>query len=207
MDNLENRSLYSLYGGGWFAWKQIRLNCTYTQFEAFGIYYENILYLSTGVHLSKHLNLSLDLTGSRSGIYDRARSSRTCAESAISLRYKFSVVSITATADHLTLKGPGGTATDPPLQLRTGIHTHYNAIGAQGVIISVTPGAQEPVRFIIGEEFRFSKHTGVNASIASNPFFVGIGFFAGIKNGDISVGLINHPDLGWSRGCSVSFSK
>ena len=88
-----------------------------------------------------------------------------------------------------------------------GIHTKYGRVGAQGVLVSITPYSHGPVQLIIGEEFRITEKIGMNASFSSNPFFIGIGFFAGFKNSDINVSLVNHPDLGWSRGFSFAHCR
>jgi hypothetical protein len=207
MDNLSNRSLYRVSGGGWIEFDRVRLNCSFSQLEAFDIYYEQKAFMSIGTSIYKSAAVSLDVTGYRNGLHSSMENRRTRGDLGVSALYRFRAILVTGSLSNLTLKKAGRQMNESDLTAAFGLHTKYGRIGAQGAILSIMPYTHSPVRLIIGEEFRITERIGMNASFSSNPIFIGIGFFAGFKNSDLTVGLVNHPDLGWSRGFSVACSR
>jgi hypothetical protein len=207
MDNLENRSLYRAFGGGWIELDKLRLNLAFSQLEAFSIYFEQKVFLSIGTYVRKSASFSIDVSGYRNGLHTTEEDRRTRGDIGLSARYKFRAISITGSIFNLTIKKPGTNMNTDDLMALIGLHTKYSKIGAQGAIITVTPYAPSPIRLIIGEEFKITDRIGMHASFSSNPLFIGIGFFAGFKNSDVTVGLINHQDLGWSRGFSLAYCR
>jgi hypothetical protein len=207
MDNLESRSLYRVFGGGWIELDKLRLNLALSQLEAFSIYFEQRAFFSIGTYVRKSASFSIDFSGYRNGLHMTEENRRTRGDIGFSARYKFRAISITGTIFNLTVKQPGKNMNTDDLTASVGLHTKYSRIGAQGAIITVTPYAPSPVRLLIGEEFRITDRIGMHASFSSNPLFIGIGFFAGFKNNDLTVGLVNHHELGWSRGFSLAYCR
>lgn len=207
MDNLSNRSLYRVSGGGWISFDNLRLNCSISQLEAFSIYFEQNAFLSMGIRIYKSASVSLDLNGCHNGLHSSMEERRTRGDLGLSVLYRFRAVLVTGSLSKVTIKKAERQMNANDLTAAFGVHTKYGRIGAQGVTVSIMPYTNEPVQLIIGEEFRITERIGINASFSSNPLFIGIGFFAGFKNNDISVSLVNHPDLGWSRGFSIAHCR
>ncbi|HEX2957244.1 MAG TPA: hypothetical protein VHO70_10450 [Chitinispirillaceae bacterium] len=207
MDNLSDRLLYRACGGGWVEFDKLRLNLWISQLEAFSIYFEQNTGLSIGTYIYKSASVSIDFQGYRNGLHHSTEPARTRADIGVSTLYKFRAVSVTGSISNLTLKKAGRHMNQEDLTATIGLHTKYSRIGAQGVVLKILPRADRPVQVIVGEEFRITERIGMNASFSSNPLFIGIGFFAGIKKSDLSVSLVNHPDLGWSRGFSIACSR
>lgn len=207
MDNLSDRSLYRAYGGGWLEFDKIRCNLWISQLEAFNVYFEQTACVSVGTYMYKSASVSIDFQGYRNGLHHSTEHARTRMDVGISTLYKFRAVSVTGSISNLTLKKAGNYMNQEDLTAAIGLHTKYSRIGAQGVIFKIMPRAVSPVQVIVGEEFRITERIGLNASFSSNPLLIGIGIFAGIRKSDLSVGLVNHPDLGWSRGFSIAYSR
>ncbi len=207
MNNLSDRLLYRVSGGGWFELDKIRCNLWISQLEAFDVYFEQKACLSVGMYVYKSASVSLDIQGYRNGLHRSAKRPRTRADIGISTMYKFRAVSVTGSISNATVKKAGKEMNQEDLTATIGLHTKYSRIGAQGVILKIMPQTVRPVQVIVGEEFRITERIGLNASFSSNPLLIGVGIFAGIKRSDLSVGLVNHPDLGWSRGFSIAYSR
>jgi hypothetical protein len=207
MDNLSDRLLYRAYGGGWLEFDKMRCNLWISQLEAFNIYFEQTASISVGTYIYKSASICIDFQGYRNGLHHSTEPVRTRADIGISMLYKFRAVSVTGSLSNITVKKAGKEMNQEDLTAAIGLHTKYSRIGAQGVVLKIRPQAVSPVQVIVGEEFRITERIGINASFSSNPLLIGIGFFVGIKKSDLTVGLVNHPDLGWSRGFSLAYCK
>lgn len=207
MDNLSDRLLYRVSGGGWLEFDKMRFNLWISQLEAFSVYFEQKGCISVGTYFYKSASISFDIQGYRNGLHHSTEHARTRADVGISTLYKFRAVSVTGSLSNLTIKKAGKDMNREDLTVAIGLHTKYSRIGAQGMILKIIPQAVSPVQVIAGEEFRITERIGINASFSSNPLLIGVGFFVGIKRNDLSVGLVNHPDLGWSRGFSIAYCR
>lgn len=205
MDNFSDESIFKAFGGAYFAVKKLRCKIAVSHFSALEIYYEQSGFLSCGIDLFPHLVISTELTGSRIGLVGSDEQAYRTGECGFSGWIPFKFAAIAFSINHIVLKSAYADGVNPPVSIKTGIHTVRNRFGAQGVVLEVTPTIKHPIRFILGEQYRFLRLFAIDASISNNPFMFGIGITAEIKTVSTSVSLVNHAVLGWSRGFAVLY--
>ena len=205
MDNFKDEAIYRAFGGIFCSIKRFRFKLAVSHFSALEMYYEQTGFLSAGVDLFAHLKAGIDFSGTRTGLGGFKQKKHTVGECAFSAWLPFKSAALGLSLSHITLKLEKVQGIDVPLTLKSGFHTGSNRMGAQGVIIEITPSRSRPVRFILGEQYRLFKVVALEASLANNPFLIGIGVQIEIQSISASVSMVNHPVLGWSRGFSALY--
>ncbi|HEX3020364.1 MAG TPA: hypothetical protein VHP36_08670 [Chitinispirillaceae bacterium] len=205
MDNYEDELIYKAFGGTFWAFKKIRLKLAISHFSALGIYYEQSGFLSAGFDLFTHLRAAIEITGTRSGLTGFEDAKHNIAECGFSAWVPFKITAIQLSISHIPLKTRKTHEVDAPVIIRNGFHTLSNRFGAQGIIIQTTPSHSHPLRFILGEQYRFLKYFAIEASLANNPLLIGVGVLIEMAPINASVSLVNHPVLGWSRGFTAMY--
>lgn len=205
MDNFKDEAMYRAFGGIFCSIKRFRFKLAVSHFSALEMYYEQTGFLSAGIDLFSHLKAGIDFSGTRTGLGGFNQKKHTVGECAFSAWLPFKSAALGLSLSHITLKPGKVLGIDVPLTIKSGFHTVSNRIGAQGVIIEITPSRSRPVRFILGEQYRFFKIIALEASLANNPFLIGIGVLVEIQSISTSISMVNHPVLGWSRGFSALY--
>ena len=206
MDNFTDRHFVTAIGGGWFAWKRLRVKSAFSLFDALATYREHTGYLSCAVEILRGIRLSLDLSGVRYALAaPQEDAAATLGMGGVSVFVPVRLVSFSTTVDRIVLKSTRVDGGDPALRIRCGIHTNRHAFGAQGVLVTINPGLEHPVSVAIGQEFRLSKNIAIHGGVANNPLFFGLGVSVSFGAGGASAALVNHPVLGWSRGFSAEY--
>lgn len=207
MDNFIDESIYRAFGGVFWSIKRIRFKLAVSHFSALEMYYEQAGFLSAGVDLFSHFRAGIDFCGIRTGLNGYKQKKRTVGECAFSAWFPFKAAALGLSLNHINLKSGRVQGVDAPLVIKSGFHTVSNRMGAQGVIIEITPSRVHPVRFILGEQYRLFNIVAIEASLANNPFLIGIGVLVDVSSISVSVSVVNHPVLGWSRGFSALYSS
>ncbi len=200
MDNFKDESIFRTFGGIFWSIRRFRFKLAVSHFSALEIYYEQTGFLSAGVDLFTHLRVGMDFSGIRTGLSGFRQKKHTVGECAFSAWIPFKTAALGLSLSHITLKPARVQGVNSPLIIRSGFHTTNNRLGAQGVIIEFTPSQSHPVRFILGEQYRLFKIFALEASVANNPFLIGVGVLIEFTSVSASVSMVNHPVLGWSRG-------
>ncbi|MDO5577564.1 MAG: hypothetical protein Q4F84_10840 [Fibrobacter sp.] len=206
-DNLSGKSIYKVIGGGWYNTAFMSLKMSISQLDALGIYYEQSLFCSAGKQFFSLLDISIEAWVHKSGLHSDSNQSHTIGEIGGSIRVPLNVVSLTFAIEHCVIKRSSTYGVNPPLTIKTGVHTKLNKFGAQGVLLEITPDYTKPIRLIIGEEIRILKWLGIHGAIGNNPVMIGIGLVVDWRNFDVNTALVNHTVLGWSKGFSASFKR
>jgi hypothetical protein len=203
MDNLQNRPIYEVTGGGYFTSRYIYLKLSSTFFEALDTYYEQSLFLSTAVAVLPSLKISMECRGYRIGIHNSEDAVHTISELGFSVWFRIRYAAISLQSDHIIIKQSKSTGTAPLFNVKCGIHTKASRFGAQGVMLEITPQEQFPLRWKIGEEIRILKWLGVQVGLANNPVQIAFGLSVDMNHSAFSASLVNHPQLGWSKGVFI----
>lgn len=205
MDNLREKYIYNAFGGTYLAHKRFNLKLAISHFSALDMYFEQSGFTSLGFSLIKQIRISVEITGTRIGLRCLDRNKQSTVDCGVSAFVPFRFTALALRVNHLTVKSGYVKGVNPKICIETGIHTVQNRFGAQGVLIETTPSSKQPIRFILGEQYRFFKCFAVEASIANNPFMIGLGVLLEIADVKSSVSLVNHPVLGWSKGFAVMY--
>lgn len=200
MDNFRDESIYEVFGGIFWSIRRFRFKLAVSHFSALEMYYEQTGFLSAGFDLFPHLRAGIDFSGTMTGLSGFKQEKHTVGEGALTAWIPFKAAAFGLSLSHITLKPGRVQGVDAPLVIKSGFHTACNRLGAQGVVIEITPTHPHPVRFILGEQYRFFNTIALEASLANNPFLIGIGVLMEISSISASVSMVNHPVLGWSRG-------
>lgn len=205
MDNFKEESIYKASGGVFWSIRRLRFKLAVSHFSALEMYYEQTGFLSVGVDLFTHLRAGVDFSGTRTGLSGFKEKKHTVGECAFSAWFPFKAAALGLSLSHISLKPGRVQGVDPPLIIKSGFHTARNRLGAQGVVIEITPSEPHPVRFILGEQYRLFNIVALEASLANNPFLIGVGVLIEISPISASVSMVNHPVLGWSRGFAALY--
>lgn len=200
MDNLSDKQLTTISAGAFFAAKKYRVKIAITSFDALGVYCEQRGRISAAYSLVKGVRAGIDLTGIRAGLRPELEHAQTLGEIGFSLWVPLRTVALTSSVNHITVKQALVAGLASPVSVGVGIHTLPNVFGAQGVLFTVTPDYNHPLRVAIGEEIRLAAPLGIHGAVANNPFFIAIGAVLYLPNSAISSAFVNHPQLGWSKG-------
>lgn len=203
MDNLQDRSIYEVTGGGYFTSRYVNIKLSGTFFNALDTYYEQSLFLSTAVAILPSLKISMECRGYRIGIHDQRNAVHTIGELGFTAWLRIRYAAISLQSDHIVVKQSTASGTAPLLNVKCGIHTRTNRFGAQGVMIEITPQEEFPLRWKIGEEIRILKWMGIQIGLANNPVQVALGLSVDMNHSGVSASLVNHPQLGWSKGVFI----
>lgn len=205
MDNFTDESIVTGFGGVYYAPGKIKLKFAVSHFAAMNIYYEQSGYFSFAADLLSRFRMGVNLSGVRIGLKGNNKETRTIGECGVSGLIRGKQASFSVDLKHIPVKSSKADGTDPPFCIITGFHSVKNLFGSQGVIIEVTPSIEHPIRFCIGEQYRFFKIFAVEASIANNPLFVAFGVAIEITKISTTLSLVNHSVLGWSKGFAVMY--
>ncbi len=205
MDNFNEESIYRAFGGVFLAIKRFRFKLAVSHFSALEMYYEQTGFFSAGVDLFNHLRAGIDFSGTKTGLREFKEKMHTVGECAFSAWIPFKAAALELSLSHITLKPGRAQGVDAPVCIKSGFHTTSNRFGAQGVVIEITPSQSHPVRFVIGEQYRLFTIIALEASLANNPFLIGVGVLVDISSVSASVSMVNHPVLGWSRGFAALY--
>ena len=205
--NYRDRSIYRVIGGGWYCASFMNFKLSFTQLDAFRVYYEQSVFVSAGRSVFSLFDISIEVSAYRTGLRDNSGRVRTIGEIGSSFWFPLNLVSLAVSVDHYVIKKSGINGADPPLTIRAGIHTKLNRFGAQGVLIEIVPEYTTPIRLIIGEEYRILRWLGIHGAVGNNPVMIGIGLVFDWKRSGGNSALVNHPVLGWSRGFSLYYRK
>jgi hypothetical protein len=207
MDNLQDRYLYQLSGGGFFTNKHLYIKASFGYFDAFNTYFEQSLFLSAALSLMRSLNISLEGRAYRVGLSGVSNEAHTIGELGLSAWLGRQFVAFSLQCKHLIIKKSGIDGMDPQFSVTCGIHTPLSRFGAQGVLLEISPHEVSPVRWKIGEEVRIFKWLALEVGIANNPVLVGLGLSVDLQFPSVAAALVNQPQLGWSRGIYVGYSQ
>ncbi len=207
MDNLQNRSIYEVTGGGYLTSRYVNLKLSSTFFEVLDTYYEQSLFLSTAVAVFPFLKISIECRGYRIGIHNSQSAVHTIGELGFCAWLRIRSAAISLQSDHIIVKRSTASGTAPLLNVKCGIHTKTSRFGAQGVMIEITPQEQLPLRWKIGEEIRILKWLGIQIGLANNPVQVAFGLSVDMNHSAFSASLVNHPQLGWSKGVFMGYFR
>lgn len=205
MDNLKDESIYKAFGGVYYTIKKFRFKLSISHFSALEMYYEQTGFLSVALDLFTFLRVGTDIRGTRTGLFGFREKIHTIGECGFSAWIPFRSAALGLSLNHITIKSGKVNGVDSPLCISTGFHTSSNRFGAQGVVVEINPSESHPVRFILGEQYRFLKYFALEASIANNPFLIGAGILVEISPVNAAFSIINHPVLGWSRGFAAMY--
>ncbi len=205
MDNFKDEAIYRAFGGVFWSIKRLRFKLAVSHFSALEMYYEQTGFLSTGVDLFSHLRAGIDFSGTRTGLSGFKQKRHTVGECGFSAWIPFKTAALGLSLSHITIKPGKVQGIDVPLVIKSGFHTVNNRMGAQGVLIEITPSRSRPVRFVLGEQYRFFNIIALEASLANNPFLIGFGVLIEIQSIGATVSMVNHPVLGWSRGFAALY--
>ncbi len=205
MDNFRDKSIYKAFGGVFWSIRRFRFKLAVSHFSALEMYYEQTGFFSAGFDLFTYLRAGIDFNGTMTGLSGFKQEKQTVGECAFSAWIPFKAAALGLSINHVTLKSGRVQGVDAPLIIKSGFHTANNRLGAQGVVIEIIPSQSDPVRFILGEQYRLFKIIALEASLANNPFLIGIGVLVEISPISASVSMVNHPVLGWSRGFAALY--
>jgi len=177
-----------------------------THLDVMGIYYEQAAALSVGSQL-RFLSYSLEASNYRMGLTVSSDDRRSMTFAGATLYAVSRVVSAGVTAEGLTLLSSGLRDADPSPIISIRICTVRNRYGSQGAMIKFTPNDDAPMRFVFAHEYRIGKMFALSASIASNPTMIGFGLAVDKNPLNAAAAVVNHPQLGWSRGMSVDYAR
>jgi len=177
-----------------------------TRLDVMGIYYEQAFALSAGSRW-RFLSYSLEASHYRTGLTFSHADSRSTASAGATLCAVSRVVSAGVTAEGLTLFSGGLRDADPSPVISLRICTVRNRYGSQGAMIMFTPDDDAPIRFVFAHEYRIGKMFALSASITSNPTMIGIGLAVDRNPLNAAAAVVNHPQLGWSKGMSVDYAR
>lgn len=207
MDNLQDRYLYQLSGGGFLTYKHLYIKTSFSYFDAFNTYFEQSLFLSAAVSLARSLNISLEARAYRVGLSGVGDEVHTIGELGMSAWFGMPFVAFSLQCKHLIVKKSNIDGMDPQLSVTCGIHTPSSRFGAQGVMVEITPHEDSSLRWKIGEEVRLLKWLAIQVGIANNPVLVGVGLSIDLQLSSVTAALVNQPQLGWSRGIYLGYSR
>lgn len=200
MDNLSDKQLATVNAGAFFASQKYRVKVAITNFDALGVYSEQRGCISAAYSLMKGVRAGIDLTGIRAGLRLKSEQAQTVGELGFALWIPLRTVALASSVNHITVKHATVAGIASPVSVCVGIHTLPNVFGAQGVLFTVTPDYNHPLRVAIGEEIRLAAPLGLHGAVANNPFFIALGVVVYLQNSTISSAFVNHPQLGWSKG-------
>jgi hypothetical protein len=207
MDNLQDRYLYQLSGGGFLTYKHFYIKANFSYFDAFNTYFEQSLSLSAALSLVRSLNISLEGRAYRVGLSGVGDAVHTIGDLGLSAWLGLQFVAFSLQCKHLIIKKSNFDGMDPQMSVICGIHTPLSRFGAQGVMLEITPHEVSPLRWKIGEEVRVLKWLAIQVGIANNPVLVGLGLSIDLQYPSVAVALVNQPQLGWSRGIYMGYSR
>lgn len=207
MDNLQNRSIYEVTGGGYFTSRYIYIKLSSTYFDVLDTYYEQSFYFSTAVAVLPSLKVSMECRGYRIGIYNLRNTVHTIGELGFTAWLRIRSAAVSLQSDHIIVKRSTASGTAPLLNVKCGVHSKTSRFGAQGVMLEITPQEQFPLRWKIGEEIRILKWLGIQIGLANNPVQVALGLSVDMNHSGFSASLVNHPQLGWSKGVFMGYLR
>ena len=207
MDNLQDRYLYQLICGGFLTTRYIYLKTSFSYFDAFNTYFEQSFFFSVALSLVPSLNVSLESTAYRVGLSGIDSEVHTIGEMGFSAWFEMHFVALSLQCKHLIVKKSAVDGLDPQLSVICGIHTPSSRFGAQGVVAEITPNESNPLRWKIGEEVRVLRWLAIEVGIANNPVQVAMGLSIDLQRPSVTVALVNQPQLGWSKGVCLGYSR
>jgi len=171
-----------------------------------GLYYEQTAAFSAGSRW-RFLSYSLEASNYRTGLTVSYADRRSMTSAGATLYAVSRIVSAGVTAEGLTLLSSGLRDADPSPIISLHICTIRNRYGSQGAMIKFTPNDDAPMRFVFAHEYRIGKMFALSASIASNPTMIGFGLTVDKNPLNAAAAVVNHPQLGWSKGMSVDYAR
>ncbi|MDG5813468.1 hypothetical protein QA601_00100 [Chitinispirillales bacterium ANBcel5] len=204
MDNLRDKHLTRLAVGGFLSWDRLVVKCAHSYFNALEIFFEHSFFLSAAYNLNR-LHAGVDLRYFRSGI-------TISNERVNSYQGGLSVVIFTRHVS-LSLSSPSLIYTSDDTHhkasrvIKAGIHSSPNVFGSQGIIFEIEPQIDRPVRMTIAQEYSFSSQVSISFAVSGNPTQISLGITVtpGILTSAVS--LVNHTELGWSKGVAVDYYR
>ena len=192
--------------GGFGLFGPVACKGALTRLDVMGLYYEQTAALSAGGRW-RFLSYSVEASNYRTGLTFSSADRRSMTSAGAALLAVSRVVSAGAAVEGLTLLSGGAREADPSPTISLRVCTVRNKYGSQGAMITFTPNDDAPMRFVIAQEYRIGKMFALSASIASNPTMIGFGLTVDKKPASASAAVVNHPQLGWSRGMSVDYAR
>ena len=207
MNNMEERTIHRTIGGLRYARGFFNVKLFISQLDVLGIYYEHSGALSVGTDLFSCARISIESVGYRISLRDESGDSRTIGSAGFSVWVPFRYASLSMSMHHLVVKKSNAPGADPPLTVGAGVHTKWNRFGAQGILVEVKPSCSRTLRFVLGEEFRLLRGLGIHVAVSNNPVIIGLGVIVDWNSLGVNAALVNHPELGWSKGLFVDYSR
>ena len=202
-----DNSIGQAIGGGWYGRKHIICKAAISHLNAFGAYFEQTAFASVGSDVLPLVRLSVEAAGYRIGVNIPETPVRTIGEAGFSAWIPWSWAAVSLRCEHIVLASSQSDGADPTLTIRCGVHTMQNALGGQGVLVTIVPDEQRPVCFTVAEEYRITPAIAFHAALANNPFLLSFGMAFSFGRGAAEVALVNHPVLGWSQGFGAEYYK
>jgi hypothetical protein len=206
MDNLPGQTILAGAVGGFYAWRFISAKAAFRQFNALNVLYEQAGHASIGLRWGP-VRPSIELDGFRAGLAADSRETETAVELGCSVWVPFRHVALSAIGRNFSIEKADAQGFMLPPEFSLGIHSRFPGMGAQGVIGTTIFDNDVRFRLTIGEEFWILKQCGITLGVESNPFIFGCGILVALGGGRGAFSMVNHPDLGWSRGISLEWAK
>jgi hypothetical protein len=207
MDNFSERLIYSAAAGVSMKLRKLALRVSYTRFSVLETYFEHSGFFSAGIPVFNSINVSIECTANRSGLYGEHGERRSFFGAGATLWVPWRLVCGSFSVANLPVEKAGVEGADALIALRAGVHTSYNRFGAQGVVVDIQPQLEKPVRLMIGEEIRLGRYLGIHAALSNNPVMIALGAVADIGTYGIGTSFVNHPVLGWSQGMTAAIVR
>lgn len=206
MNNFQDRYFYQMSAGAFFTTHKVNMKFSLSYFDALETYFEQSLFLSTGIKIYRSFKASVDFRGYRIGLFGIDNASHTIGEAGFSLWSGSDYIGFSLQCDHFILKKSGVDGTDPSLSISCGVHTKSSRIGSQGFVIEASPFLEHPIRYKIGEEIRIGNLFGIQAGFANNPVQISLGIAIDMHFPSAALSLVSQSELGWSKGIFLGYS-
>ena len=207
MDNLQESDFRQASVGGWVNLKNFSLKASGIFFSALGIYYEHNGFVSIGTSAIPYVNLSVELAAMKAGLYDDANEHETLLSTGASLWVPWSFASASLSCKNIILEDAAHRGFSRPFTINLGLHTMPHRLGAQGILLTITPEHTPEIRLCIGEEFYIYRTIGLSFAVSTRPLMVGFGVSFGMPSYGLYTAFVNHPVLGWSQGMGMEYVK
>lgn len=207
MSNLQDRPLYQISGGASINTHFLNCKISISHLNAFDTYFDQSAFLSVAFTRIPFVHIGLECTGNRSGLSGIDNKIHTTATLGCTGALHVKYAAVVFRADNICVKNSRSGGIAPLFFTQLGVHTIRNRFGAQGITIRYIPDDLSPISFSVGELFYPVPWFNIQAAFTNNPVQISIGLAVEIKNNCVEAALVNHPELGWSKGIFMGIGK